>query len=98
MPEEFKMVGEHYPKVRIDGFVGPHKWEFSSHAMAQFPSLFFEAYSFDPIPSPPGTLGEGRAGALLVVHDGGKVFALDDRCPHLGFPLHRGKDVNFRMQ
>jgi nitrite reductase/ring-hydroxylating ferredoxin subunit len=23
---------------------------------------------------------------LLVVHDGGKVFALDNRCPHLGFP------------
>ena len=27
---------------------------------------------------------------LLVVHDDGKVFALDNRCPHLGFPLHRG--------
>jgi nitrite reductase/ring-hydroxylating ferredoxin subunit len=27
---------------------------------------------------------------LLVVHDGGKVFALDNRCPHLGSPLHRG--------
>ncbi len=27
---------------------------------------------------------------LLVVYDHGKVFALDNRCPHLGFPLHRG--------
>src|SRR5690349_14222630 len=27
---------------------------------------------------------------LLVVHDEGRVFALDNRCPHLGFPLHRG--------
>jgi nitrite reductase/ring-hydroxylating ferredoxin subunit len=27
---------------------------------------------------------------LLVVHNDGKVFALDNRCPHLGFPLHRG--------
>jgi nitrite reductase/ring-hydroxylating ferredoxin subunit len=27
---------------------------------------------------------------LLVVHHGGSVFALDNRCPHLGFPLHRG--------
>jgi nitrite reductase/ring-hydroxylating ferredoxin subunit len=27
---------------------------------------------------------------LLVVYDDGKVFALDNRCPHLGFPLHRG--------
>src|SRR6478752_8828994 len=27
---------------------------------------------------------------ILVVYDHGKVFALDNRCPHLGFPLHRG--------
>jgi len=27
---------------------------------------------------------------LLVIHDHGRVFALDNRCPHLGFPLHRG--------
>jgi nitrite reductase/ring-hydroxylating ferredoxin subunit len=27
---------------------------------------------------------------LVVVYDDGKVFALDNRCPHLGFPLHRG--------
>ena len=27
---------------------------------------------------------------LLVVYDDGKVFALDNRCSHLGFPLHRG--------
>jgi nitrite reductase/ring-hydroxylating ferredoxin subunit len=27
---------------------------------------------------------------LLVIYDHGKVFALDNRCPHLGFPLHRG--------
>ncbi len=27
---------------------------------------------------------------LLVVYDGGAVHALDNRCPHLGFPLHRG--------
>jgi nitrite reductase/ring-hydroxylating ferredoxin subunit len=27
---------------------------------------------------------------ILVVHDGGRVFALDNRCPHMGFPLDRG--------
>src|SRR5437016_2349119 len=27
---------------------------------------------------------------ILVVADGGKVYALDNRCPHMGFPLHRG--------
>ena len=33
-----------------------------------------------------------RSGAcpLLVVHHRDRVFALDNRCPHLGFPLHRG--------
>lgn len=32
----------------------------------------------------------GERCPLLVVHDRGCVFALDNRCPHLGFPLHRG--------
>src|SRR5437870_5031514 len=27
---------------------------------------------------------------ILVVYDDGRVFALDNRCPHMGFPLHRG--------
>ena len=33
-----------------------------------------------------GTLG----GPVLVVADGDDVVALDNRCPHMGFPLHRG--------
>jgi nitrite reductase/ring-hydroxylating ferredoxin subunit len=28
--------------------------------------------------------------AILVLLDQGKVYALDNRCPHMGFPLHRG--------
>src|SRR5258706_928515 len=27
---------------------------------------------------------------ILVVYDHGRIFALDNRCPHMGFPLHRG--------
>jgi len=27
---------------------------------------------------------------ILVVEDQGRIFALDNRCPHLGFPLDRG--------
>jgi nitrite reductase/ring-hydroxylating ferredoxin subunit len=27
---------------------------------------------------------------VCVVWDEGRAFAVDDRCPHLGFPLHRG--------
>ncbi|MBV8132230.1 MAG: Rieske (2Fe-2S) protein [Alphaproteobacteria bacterium] len=32
----------------------------------------------------------GGACPLLVVHHRDRVFAIDNRCPHLGFPLHRG--------
>lgn len=27
---------------------------------------------------------------ILIVYDRGRVFALDNRCPHMGFPLERG--------
>lgn len=27
---------------------------------------------------------------ILVVYDRGRIFALDNRCPHMGFPLERG--------
>ena len=33
---------------------------------------------------------QGRRGPLLVVCEGSRCFAVDNRCPHLGFPLHRG--------
>ena len=32
----------------------------------------------------------GRHRPILVVHENGHVFALDNRCPHMGFPLDRG--------
>src|ERR1700740_1837427 len=36
------------------------------------------------------TVVHGGSCPFLVVHDRGKFFALDNRCPHMGFPLHRG--------
>ena len=32
----------------------------------------------------------GRHPPILVVYNGGRVIALDNRCPHMGFPLDRG--------
>jgi nitrite reductase/ring-hydroxylating ferredoxin subunit len=32
----------------------------------------------------------GRHPPILVIQDGSRVFALDNRCPHMGFPLDRG--------
>ncbi len=26
----------------------------------------------------------------MIFHDHGKIFAVDNRCPHMGFPLDRG--------
>ncbi|TCF96446.1 hypothetical protein BZM27_55710, partial [Paraburkholderia steynii] len=33
---------------------------------------------------------QGGHGPILVIYDRGRVFALDNRCPHMGFPLARG--------
>jgi nitrite reductase/ring-hydroxylating ferredoxin subunit len=35
-------------------------------------------------------LVHGRHRPILLVYAGGRVFALDNRCPHMGFPLDRG--------
>jgi nitrite reductase/ring-hydroxylating ferredoxin subunit len=32
----------------------------------------------------------GRHRPVMLVHESGQVFALDNRCPHMGFPLDRG--------
>src|SRR6266540_3340396 len=32
----------------------------------------------------------GRHRPILVIYDRGRVFALDNSCQHLGFPLERG--------
>ncbi len=32
----------------------------------------------------------GDHGPIAVFHDAGSVYAVDNRCPHMGFPLHRG--------
>jgi nitrite reductase/ring-hydroxylating ferredoxin subunit len=37
----------------------------------------------------PRIVSGGRHG-IAVIADGDKVFAVDNRCPHMGFPLHRG--------
>jgi hypothetical protein len=34
---------------------------------------------------------QGARCPLLVLYDQGSIFALDNRCPHLGFPLHEDR-------
>ena len=35
-------------------------------------------------------LVSGNDGPIAVFYHGGQVHAVDNRCPHMGFPLHRG--------
>ena len=53
-------------------------------------SDFVRAFSLAELRAKGRLVLHGRHSPILVVHDGGRVFALDNRCPHMGFPLDRG--------
>jgi nitrite reductase/ring-hydroxylating ferredoxin subunit len=48
------------------------------------------AGNFEDLKSRRMTVVQGPCGPLLVICEGSRCFAVDNRCPHLGFPLHRG--------
>src|SRR6187549_190460 len=51
---------------------------------------FIRVATLDELKTAGMIVARGARCPLLVVYNDGKVFALDNRCPHLGFPLHRG--------
>jgi nitrite reductase/ring-hydroxylating ferredoxin subunit len=53
-------------------------------------SDFVRAFSLAELKAKGRLVLHGRHSPILVVYDGGRVFALDNRCPHMGFPLDRG--------
>jgi nitrite reductase/ring-hydroxylating ferredoxin subunit len=53
-------------------------------------SDFVWACSLDELEAKGRLVIHGRHTPILLVRDGGRVFALDNRCPHMGFPLERG--------
>jgi nitrite reductase/ring-hydroxylating ferredoxin subunit len=53
-------------------------------------SDFVRAFSLAELKARGRIVLHGRHSPILVVYDGGRVFALDNRCPHMGFPLDRG--------
>jgi nitrite reductase/ring-hydroxylating ferredoxin subunit len=53
-------------------------------------SDFVRAGSFEELKAKGRLVVHGRHRPILLVHEGGNVFALDNRCPHMGFPLDRG--------
>jgi nitrite reductase/ring-hydroxylating ferredoxin subunit len=51
---------------------------------------FVLAGSFEELRAKGRLVLHGNHRPILVLYDRGRVFALDNRCPHMGFPLERG--------
>jgi nitrite reductase/ring-hydroxylating ferredoxin subunit len=51
---------------------------------------FALAGSLDDLKAKGRLVVHGSDRPILVVYDRGRIFALDNRCPHMGFPLERG--------
>ena len=51
---------------------------------------FVRVASLDELRAKRMIVVKGERCPILVIWHGDRVFALDNRCPHLGFPLHRG--------
>jgi nitrite reductase/ring-hydroxylating ferredoxin subunit len=51
---------------------------------------FVRAGSFEELKAKGRLVVHRRHRPVLLVHEGGQVFAFDNRCPHMGFPLDRG--------
>jgi nitrite reductase/ring-hydroxylating ferredoxin subunit len=51
---------------------------------------FALAGSLDELKAKGRLVVHGRHRPILVIYDRGRIFALDNRCPHMGFPLERG--------
>jgi nitrite reductase/ring-hydroxylating ferredoxin subunit len=51
---------------------------------------FVLAGSLDELKAKGRLVLHGDHRPILVIYDRGRVFALDNRCPHMGFPLERG--------
>ena len=58
--------------------------------MDTLPSDFVRACNLTELEARGRLVIHGRHAPILLIHDGGRVFALDNRCPHMGFPLERG--------
>jgi nitrite reductase/ring-hydroxylating ferredoxin subunit len=58
--------------------------------MAIAASNFVRVGSLDELRAKKRLVVHGRHRPILIVEDRGLVIALDNRCPHMGFPLDRG--------
>ena len=53
-------------------------------------SDFVRAGTLEELKAKGRVVVHGRQRPVLLVYEDRHVFALDNRCPHMGFPLERG--------
>ena len=58
--------------------------------MAELAQGLVFAGTLDELKDKGRLLVPGHQRPILLLYDQGRVFALDNRCPHMGFPLHQG--------
>src|SRR5438105_12602342 len=51
---------------------------------------FVHAGSLEELKAKRWRVVHGRHRPVLLVYEDGHIFAIDNRCPHMGFPLERG--------
>ena len=71
------------------------EWRSGGQLAAEAPmndttSDFVRAGTLEELKAKGRLVVHGRHRPILLMHDSGRVFALDNRCPHMGFPLDRG--------
>jgi nitrite reductase/ring-hydroxylating ferredoxin subunit len=70
----------------------PPKLERKSGTLMNVPNTNFTiAGTLDELRAKGRLVLHGAHRPILVVYDRGRVFALDNRCPHMGYPLDRGR-------
>ena len=53
---------------------------------------FLRAGTIQELKSKGRLVVRGAHRPILIIEDQGRIFALDNRCPHMGFPLDRGSN------
>src|SRR5215472_4972337 len=53
-------------------------------------SRFVRAFPASELPDGQCRVGTVDGNVIAFFNSGGRVFAVDNRCPHMGFPLDRG--------
>src|SRR5258707_10541185 len=80
------------PMLMVDrGYLSARKGTTAGRMLMDAPNKQFAlAGSLEELKAKGRLVVHGSHRPILVIYDRGRVFALDNRCPHMGFPLERG--------